>query len=403
MKKNLNTIMLILGIVLIAANLRSPITAVSPLIKEIITDTGMTNTQIGLITTLPMLAFAALSLVAPWISQRFGLENTLLVSLVVLTGGILLRSIPGTYMLYVGTTILGISIAMGNVLLPSIIKRDFPNRVGLLTGLYTSSMNIWGAIASGISIPIALGMGLGWRNTLMCWAIFSAIALIVWLPQFRPKYQRTDVSMGKNIILWHSRTAWYVTFFMGLQSIQFFTTMMWLPDILLERGIGIFSAGWHLSLMQFIGIPLSFIVPIVAQRLSSQRSLVSVTFILSIIGALGLLSGGTRILTFSVIMIGLANGAGFALALTFFGLRSSNPQETAALSGMAQSIGYFFAAAAPALFGYLHDLTNSWNLTLFVLMALSFTQLIVGFGAGRNAYNGDGIKLIKERRVEDLS
>jgi MFS transporter, CP family, cyanate transporter len=127
-----------------------------------------------------------------------------------------------------------------------------------------------------------------------------------------------------------------------------------------------------------------FIIPIVAQRLRNQKSLVSVTFILSIIGGLGLISGGTSFLTLSVIMIGLANGAGFALALSFFGLRSSNPQETAVLSGMAQSKGYFLAAATPALFGYLHDLTDSWNLSLIILVGLSFIQLIVGFGAGKD-------------------
>lgn len=386
MKKHSYTILLILGIVLIASNLRSSITAVSPLIAEIVQDTGMSNTQMGLLTTLPLLAFAALSLLAPRISQRFGLENTLLVSLIILTGGILLRSLPSLYMLYIGTTILGISIAMGNVLLPSVIKRDFPSRVGLLTGVYTSSMSIWGAIASGISIPISQGIGLGWRRTLMCWAIFSAIAIIVWLPQVRFRNRPQQNSWITHSMMWRSRIAWNVTTFMGLQSIQFYTTLVWLPDILLERGIGIFTAGWLLSAMQFVGIPLTFIVPIIAGRLASQKSIVLVTVILFLIGALGLLSGGTKILTISIILIGLSNGAGFALAVSFFGLRTSNPQEAAALSGMAQSLGYLLASTAPALFGFLHDLTHSWNLTLIVLMAMGPLQLIVGFGASRNEH-----------------
>jgi CP family cyanate transporter-like MFS transporter len=287
-------------------------------------------------------------------------------------------------MLYIGTTVLGISIAMGNVLLPSIIKREFPSRVGLLTGVYTSSMSIWGAIASGISIPIAQGVGLGWRRTLMCWAVFSAIAIIVWFPQFRFRHTPSRHAGITHSMLWRSRTAWNVTFFMGLQSIQFFTTLVWLPDILLERGINIFSAGWLLSIMQFVGIPLTFIVPIIAERLANQKGLVFVTFILFLIGVVGLLSGGAKILTMSIILIGLSNGAGFALALSFFGLRSSNPHEAAALSGMAQSIGYLLAAATPALFGFLHDQTHSWNLSLFVLMAISFIQLVAGFGASRN-------------------
>lgn len=384
MKEHSKTILLILGIVLIASNLRSSITAVSPLIGAIVKDTGMSNTQMGLLTTLPLVAFAALSLLAPRISHRFGLENTLLVSLILLTGGILLRSMPSLKMLYVGTTVLGLAIAIGNVLLPSIIKRDFPSRVGLLTGVYTSAMNIWGAIASGISIPIAYGIGLGWRKTLIFWALFSGIAIIVWLPQCRIRYKPSHHPGITRSKLWRSWTAWHVTFFMGLQSIQFYTTLVWLPEILLDRGINIFSAGWLLSLMQFVSMPFTFIVSLLAGRLANQKSLVIFTVVLFLGGIAGLLSGGPKILTMSIILLGLSNGAGLGLALSFFGLRSSNSQEAAELSGMAQSVGYLLSAVAPAMFGFVHDLTHSWNLPLLILMALSLVQLIVGFGAGRN-------------------
>jgi len=382
----ISMVLLVLGIVLIASNLRTSITSVGPLIKEISEDTGLSNTLAGMLTTLPLLAFALLSIPAPKIARRFGMEHTLFGSLVVLTAGILVRSLPSVAAVFIGTAMLGLAIAIGNVLLPSLIKRDFPNGVGLMTGVYSMSMNIWGAIASGLSVPLSQGLGLGWRGALECWAILSSIAIIVWLPQLKTNpqfFKSIESTVGS---LWRSKLAWQVTLFMGLQSLSFFSTIAWMPEIFVEKGISVTSAGWLLSLMQFITLPVTFFVPLLAGRLPNQRSLVGAIMLFYFAGYAGLLGGSTNLLTLWIILLGIAQGAGISMALALIGLRSSNSLQAAELSGMAQSIGYLLAASGPILFGFLHDLTHNWTVSLLVLFAASIIQLIVGLGAGRNAY-----------------
>nr|WP_200760981.1 MFS transporter [Effusibacillus dendaii] len=378
-------VLLIVGIVLVASNLRASLTTVGPLIGAIVSDTGLSNALAGLLTTLPLIAFAVLSLLAPKIARLFGMEYTLLASLIVLTAGIILRSLPSVVALFIGTGVLGLAIAVGNVLLPSLVKREFPNCVGLMTGVYSMSMNIWGAIASGVSVPIAQGFSLGWRRTLMCWAIFSAVAVIVWFPQLRFRHQPSPYSGAKGRELWGSRLAWQVTLFMGLQSLGFYAAVAWIPEMLHDRGISISTAGWMLSLMQFVSLPVTFIIPVLAGRLSNQRGLVTIIALLYLVGYAGLLMGGTRWISLWIILIGIGQGASISLALTFISLRASNADQAAELSGMAQSIGYLLAAVGPVLFGFLHDLTHAWTISILLLMLASVFQLIVGLGAGRNA------------------
>ncbi|WP_066371499.1 MFS transporter [Neobacillus fumarioli] len=165
--------LLVIGIIFAAANLRAPITAVGPIIGEIRREMGISNTLAGMLTTLPLLSFAVFSILTPKIARRIGMEVMLLAGFMILTVGILLRSIPSIATLFIGTALLGMSIAAGNVLIPSLIKREFSHHVGLMTGIYSVSMNIIGAIASGISIPIAVKAGFGWRGALGCWAILN--------------------------------------------------------------------------------------------------------------------------------------------------------------------------------------------------------------------------------------
>lgn len=378
-------IFLVVGIVLVASNLRAPITALGPLMGSIVEDTDLSSALAGMLTTLPLLAFAAFSPLAPKLARRLGIELLLLSSLVLLAIGILLRSVPWLTLLFLGTILIGIAIAIGNVLLPSLIKRDFPHRVGFLTGIYTMSMSIWAATASGISIPLSHGFDLGWRNALMGWAILAIAGIAVWLPLARSRrlpVQHIKTDHKRNF--WRSKVAWQVTLFMGLQSIGFYSTISWLPEVLHDRGISIASAGWLLSLMQFVSLPATFIVPVLAGRLQNQRGLVALIGLAFFMGYSGLLYGGTAWITFSIIMVGLGQGASISLALTLFGLRTSNAAEAAELSGMSQSIGYLLSAIGPVLFGLFHDLTQSWTVSLLFLFAASLLQLFAGLGAGRD-------------------
>ncbi|UFJ40999.1 MFS transporter [Brevibacillus humidisoli] len=380
------SLMLIFGIVIVAANLRAPITVVGPIIGDISHDLGISHAAAGVVTTLPLLAFALLSPFAPRIARRFGLETTIWTGMILLTAGIILRSSQGVVTLFLGTALLGLAIALGNVLVPSLVKRDFPERVGVMTGVYTVSMNLWGAIASGVSIPIAQGLGMGWSGALGCWAILSTAAILVWLPQLRFRKRAIQTPVSSPVQLWRSRLAWQVTLFMGLQSMVFYVTIAWLPEILQQQGMTGANAGWMLSLMQFVVLPVTFLVPVAAGRRSSQRGLAVTAGFFILIGLGGLLSGFNTLVAIWVILLGIGAGASFSLAMMFFVLRSRDPQQSAELSGMAQSFGYLLAAAGPTLFGWLHDVTESYTIPLLLLMVVSVLLIAVGTLAGRSGY-----------------
>lgn len=388
-RKQSATWLIVLGIIVIAANLRAPLTSVGPLVSLIRDNVHISNTLAGLITTVPLLAFALLSPLVPKLERRFGMELIILISLLFLTIGIVLRSLSGAINLYLGTAILGFAIAVCNVLLPSLIKREFPHRIGSMTGVYSISMNLCGAIASGISVPLAVGSGLGWQGALGIWAILSFVSVLLWLPQIRNRTKQVSRSgtqplAEKQVNIWRSPLAWQVTLFMGIQSTIFYVLIAWLPEILKQHGIDSSQSGWYLSIMQLALLPFTFIVPVLAGRMSSQRSLIVATSILLLCGTLGLLYGNPSIILLWIIILGVGGGFAFGLSMMFFGLRTKDAHQAAELSGMAQSIGYLLAAMGPALIGYLHDATNSWTLPLLILVGASVLLFIVGWGAARN-------------------
>ena len=388
-RPHLRGLVLVLGIVLLAANLRPALTGVAPLIGEIRADTGISNGTAGLLTTLPLLAFALLSPVAPRAARRFGMERTLLVGLFVLAAGILLRWVEAVVALFLGTAILGAAIAIGNVLLPGLVKREFPERAGLMTSVYTTSLGISAALAAGVSVPLAKLDGIGWRGALAVWALPAFLACVAWLPQLGREDRPTDAPSSPGIKdLWRSPLAWQVTLFMGLQSLAYYVTLTWLPEILQEDGMGAARAGWMLGLSQAVAVVAMFITPVIAGRRRSQRGVVAVAAGVSGAGALGLLVAGSAAGTLWVVLLGLGQGASFSLALTFFALRAPDHAHAAALSGMAQSVGYLLAAAGPFLFGVLRDATGTWKVPLASLLAITACLLIAGLGAARDAHIG---------------
>ncbi|MGG1879181.1 MFS transporter [Paenibacillus cisolokensis] len=387
-----STGLLFAGMILVAINLRAAITSVGPLIGMIREGVGISNTMAGMLTTIPLLAFALLSPIIPSIGRKLGLEATLLLSLVVLTLGIGMRSIASPITLLLGTALLGSAIAAGNVLLPSLVKRDFPHRIGLMTGAYSASINLMAAVASGVSIPIAVQLGFGWQGSLGIWSLLSVGAAVLWFQQWRNRPATKAVSVanapGKQA-LFRSKTAWCITLFMGMQSFTFYVNISWLPEILQSQGIPAVTAGWMLSIMQFVSIPFSFIIPILAGRNPDQRTLLAVSLVSMFIGYGGLLIGWTSLTWFWVILVGIAGGANFSLSLIFFTLRTRTAQGAAAMSGMAQSIGYLLAAVGPMLIGLLHDMTSGWSLPLMMLMAVTSLSLVVGLGAAKPGYVSD--------------
>ena len=275
-------IILVIGIIFLASNLRAPITAVGPVVASIRDGLGISNIMVGALTTIPLLAFAILSPFAPRLARRFGMEVVLFVVLIVLSIGLVLRPTGGISMLYIGTLLIGAGIAIANVLMPAFIKMKFSNNIGMMTGIYSVSMNLTGALAAGLSIPIATSTSFGWKGSIGVWAIFGITALIFWIPQIR--HRQKEALPGQNDIkgksLWRSKLAWKITLFMGLQSLLFYSLVAWLPVILQSRGMQASEAGWMLSFIQFSQLPFTFVVPIIAGRMKNQVSLVWITFIL---------------------------------------------------------------------------------------------------------------------------
>jgi CP family cyanate transporter-like MFS transporter len=388
-RPRLRGFLFVLGILLLAGNLRPALTGVAPLIGEIRADTGISNGVAGLLTTLPLLAFALLSPVAPRVARRFGLEGVLLASLLVLAGGILLRWVGTVATLFLGTAILGAAIAFGNVLLPGLVKREFPEKAGLMTSVYSTSLGISAALAAGLSVPLTKLDGIGWQGALAVWALPALLACVAWLPQLGRK-DRPARSSGPDVPgigdLWRSPLAWQVTLFMGLQSLSYYVTLTWLPEILQEGGMDAARAGWMLGLSQTVSILAMFSAPVLAERRPSQRGIVLVAVLLSCSGVVGLLVAGSAAAALWVVLLGLGQGASFSLALAFFPLRSPDPGHAAALSGMAQSVGYLLAAAGPLLFGVLRDATGAWKVPLALLLAITACLLLAGMGAARDAH-----------------
>lgn len=378
-----------LGFVLLAANLRPALTSVAPLIGQIRSDTEISNGVAGLLTTLPLLAFSVLSPVAPRLARWFGMERVLLVSMLVLAVGILLRSAGEVATLFLGTAILGAAIAVGNVLLPSLVKREFPERVGLMTSIYSAALGFSAAIAAGASFPIAQQTALGWQASLALWALLALVAAAAWLPQIRsarPASASAETSQGVSG-LWRSPLAWQVTLFMGLQSLAYYVVLTWLPEILQEvGGMSASLAGWMLALAQVVGIASMFLAPVLADRRPSQYGIVLVAVTLAGAGTLGLLVAASTATALWVVLLGLGQGACFSLALTFFALRAPDSEHSAALSGMAQSMGYLLAMVGPFLFGVLRDVTQAWTVPLVLLFAVAVCLLITGLGAARDVH-----------------
>lgn len=375
---------LFIGILLVGANLRVPLTSVGSLIPIIRDDLAINNALAGFITTIPLIAFALISPIVPKIANRISMERAILYSMLLLTIGFLIRSYIGVFGIFFGTVLIGIAISFGNVLLPGFIKLNFPIQVGLVTGMYSVIMNLFGALGSGLSVPLASIGKMNWNGSLAFWGILSLIALVCWGLQLKKnnnKEMQVKTSEEKGT-MWKSPLAWSITIFMGLQSLVFYTLITWLPDLLLRHEFSSSEAGWMLFLLQISLFPSTFLVPIIAERMKNQKLLSAAGAVLFFLGVLGLLIGQGFILILSTVFIGLASGTTFSLSMMFFSLRTTSGQQAAEISGMAQSIGYLLAATGPVLFGAFYDITNSWILPMGMLMLCAVIMFVVGIQSG---------------------
>jgi len=376
--------LLIAGILLIATSLRVTFTGAAPLLDAIRTDYALTTAQTGLLTTLPLLAFALISPLAAGLARRIGMERSLMIALLLIIAGIALRSLPSAALLFGGTAVIGCGIALGNVLLPGLIKRDFPGQVAKLTGAYSLTMGAAAALGSALVVPVALS-GAGWHGALLMLMVFPMLALLLWLPQWR---QRPAGSLSGSRALqsrgiWRSTLAWQVTLFLGINSLIYYVIIGWLPAILQSHGYSETEAGSLHGLLQLATAAPGIVVPLILLRLKDQRGVAGLSALMCAVSSAGLWFMPDLAVMWTLIF-GFGSGATMILGLTFIGLRASSAHQAAALSGMAQSVGYLLAACGPPLMGKIHDANGDWRIPLLACGLVSVVMAICGILAGRD-------------------
>jgi CP family cyanate transporter-like MFS transporter len=381
-------------LVLIGLNLRTVFSSFAAVLPEITSDGGLPGWAVGLLTTVPVTLLGVFAPAAPMLARRFGAERVLLGAMAVLTAGLLLRPadlgglIPGAGLLpalLAGTAACGAAIALCNVLLPGLVKRDFPHRLGLMGGLYTSAICASAALGAGFTYPVFTATG-EWTSALWVWAAPAAVVLFLFLPvalKQRPVRHRA-VKDGVNV--WRSAVAWQVTVFMVLQSMMSFSVFAWLAPILRERGVDGATAGLMVSMCIVLQMLGSLFAPALATRFRDQRAINTVValmtgggFALSIFGPLELVWVWTGLL-------GLGQGSLTAVALTMIMVRTRDGHTAAHLSGMMQGVGYGVGSTGTLMVGQLHQATGSFAAAAVLFLVVGLLACVFGYQAGRNRY-----------------
>ncbi|MDE9578462.1 CynX/NimT family MFS transporter [Citrobacter koseri] len=379
-----NAALLIAGILMIATTLRVTFTGAAPLLETIRADYGLTTAQTGLLTTLPLLAFALVSPLAANIARRFGMERSLFAAMLLICFGIAVRSLPSASFLFTGTAIIGCGIALGNVLLPGLIKRDYSQHVAKLTGAYSLTMGAAAAVGSAMVVPLALH-GFGWRGALLMLMLFPLLAFLIWLPQWR-NTATANLSSSRALHsrgIWRSSLAWQVTLFLGINSLIYYVIIGWLPAILISHGYSEAQAGSLHGLLQLATAAPGLLIPLILHRFKDQRSIAALVSLMCALGAAGFWFVPEQAVLWTI-LFGFGSGATMILGLTFIGLRASSAHQAAALSGMAQSVGYLLAACGPPLMGKIHDANGDWHIPLIGVAVLAVAMAIFGIYAGRD-------------------
>lgn len=369
------------GVLLVAASLRLPISSVGPVLDELRASTGLSGFATGVLTSLPVICFGVTSALAAPLARRRGDEAVLMGCLVAIAAGVLLRAVPTAAPLFAGTLVVGVGIALANVLLPGLIKREYA-APGTMMGLYTMVLTASASLAAGLTVPLEHALG-SWSRALAAWALPTVAAVLLWVPATRRGRRSGPPPPHVRVRLRGDRTAWMLTGLMGSQSFLFYVVVSWLPNMLRDEGLGAAHAGLLLSIALLFGLPGSLIAPMLAARMRDQRPLPIATAGLWALGALGVLWLPPSLVAAAMVSMGLAQGIGFGLSLTLIVLRSPDGAHAAALSGMVQSIGYLLAALGPVAVGILHDVTHGWTVPLAVLVGVSGSLLLTGLGAAR--------------------
>ncbi|MFJ4477285.1 CynX/NimT family MFS transporter [Streptomyces xanthochromogenes] len=391
-------VVLLVGIVLASLNMRAALASVSPLVSDISQSFGLSSTASSLVTSVPVLFLGLGALVAPWLARRFGSEPVLLFALLLLAVGILVRVAPSPVALYGGGVLVGTAIALLNVLMPGLIKRDFPDKAASMTSVYTGAMIAGATLVAASSVPLEKAFGGSWEASLAVWSLLAVLAAVTWLPQVliargrtghevrmasaRPGTGTGSGSAAKSV--WRSALAWQVTLFMGLQSLWSYVLIAWMPTIFTDHGMSRSTAGVIFAFNNLIQVAGAFAVPLLAGRMRSQRPLIVLVTSLVAAGYAGLMIAPVSGAWLWAGVLGIGQGGAVGLALTMIVLRSGDAQTAARLSGMAQTVGYLLAAVGPLAAGAVHQATGGWTIPIALVLGVCAAALAVGLFAARD-------------------
>lgn len=374
MTKQTNKVIILLGIILLGMILRTPITSVGAIIGPLKNLLEINNTVAGLITTIPLIAFAIFSPFVAKISNKIGLEKTLYLAAIVTSIGLLLRFYINTSVFFVTTFIIGVGLTVGNVLLPGLAKKYFPENLGVMTGFYAVVMNVSASVAAGISYPI-LSSNVGGEKfstglAVNIWLIVSILNIVIYaIITKNSKSERIEdkKSGGKGYL--RNLKMWSVMLSMGLQSALFYCSVSWFAEIMISKGFTPSEAGLLLSISQFAQFPSTFLVPVLAEKIKNKLIIpifIAMGYVASLIGMIHI-QGNFALMTIYIVLFALAGGGSFSYVMYLFSAKSKNEEEAADISGLAQAGGYWLAAIFPPLLGYVRDVLN-WDVAIYILI-----------------------------------
>lgn len=380
-------VILIAGVLLVSINLRPSITAVGAL-AERLHASGLSREQIGTMTTVPLILFGLVGMGAGWVGSRIGFARALGIGLLLLAAGCWIRSVDAADAVawrIAGTILIGAGIALGNVLLPGVVKSRFPNHVGPMTSLYSTALNLGAAFGVAFAVPLADTLRGGWPSSLSAWGWIAIITLLIWAPQMRtsptPRAPVHPLAGLRSLV--KQRRAWVISAHMGLQSMVFYCVISWLPSVLQSRGMEELVAAKWVTAMQVLGCVSSLVIPTLAGRQASQSGWIfgcAMTSAVSLVAILILPFGWMGL---AVLTLGLGLNASFGLCLLIIVLRSEDSDTTAHLSSMAQGIGYLLAAPGPWLIGLISVTAGGWSLAVVTIAVVAVVTAVLGFSAGR--------------------
>ncbi|EJJ6354960.1 CynX/NimT family MFS transporter [Staphylococcus pseudintermedius] len=385
---------IVIGIILVASTLRAPLTSVGPVIEGIKGGLHINNALAGLLTTIPLVIFGMVSLFVARTMAHMSMANLVTCAMLLLIVGLMIRILGTIEFFIVGTMIIGVAIAYGNVILPSYAKWLFPTQIGMITGIYSATMNFTAGLGGGLSYPLSQIGSLGYKASLGFWILLCICALIVWrkhnsrlsIDQFTPSKNEPKKRSVQRLKVSRTPLAWAIALTMGFQSMIFYVVVAWLPSIVIDRGLSPSAAGYYFMLNQFAQVPMTFTFPIIASKMKSQSTLVWIIFILYMAGFITLLTLPVSLLFVSMIILGLSLGAAFSICMTFFSIRANTSDGSVALSGFGQSIGYIVAASGPFVIGTIHDIANGWRIPLILVMMMACGFLFVGLISSKDRY-----------------